>query len=64
MPILDPPRAGFTNSGNPRSVTDTGNGSPARTTTYGGTTRPAADSSCFMWCLSIDAADANTPDPT
>ena len=73
IPMLDPPRAGLTNTGQPssaissstrlRSSEDADRHSRSRTTTYGPSGRPRADMSSFMYSLSMPAALANTPAP-
>ncbi len=72
--MLDPPRAGFTNTGQPSSRISSSTRlrsseptperhSRSRTTTYGPSGRPRADMSSFMYSLSMPAALANTPAP-
>ena len=72
IPMLEPPRAGLTNTGQPSSAISsrirlrsaTARQSRSRTTTYRPTGRPRADMSSFMYSLSMPAALANTPAPT
>ena len=73
IPMLEPPRAGLTNTGQPscsaissriRLRSETARQSLSRTTTYRPTGRPRADMSSFMYSLSMPAALANTPAPT
>ncbi len=74
--MLDPPRAGLTNTGQPSSAIssrirlrspapepDAERQSRSLTTTYGPTGRPRADKISFMYSLSMPAALANTPAP-
>ncbi len=72
IPMLEPPRAGLTNTGQPSSAissrTRLRSPSPlrqsrSRTTTYRPTGRPRADMSSFMYSLSMPAALAKTPAP-
>src|SRR5579871_2681331 len=62
VPIDDPPLAGLTNTGQPRSATSS---SPrlSRTTTYGPIGSPRAANRSFMYSLSMPAALASTPAP-
>ena len=70
MPMLDPARAGLTNTGHDRPCTASIAAALSRRhslsvmTTYGPTGSPAAARTTFMTCLSIITADAVTPDPT
>ena len=74
IPMLEPPRAGLTNTGQPssaissrtrlRSPSSAERQSRSRTTTYRPTGRPRADMSSFMYSLSMPAALAKTPAPT
>ena len=71
--MLEPPRAGLTNTGQPssaissstrlRSPSSPRRQSRSRTTTYRPTGRPRADMSSFMYSLSMPAALAKTPAP-
>ena len=72
--MLEPPRAGLTNTGQPSSAISSRTRlrspsashrrqSRSRTTTYRPTGRPRADMSSFMYSLSMPAALANTPAP-
>ena len=79
VPILDPPRAGLTNTGQPSSAISSSTRlrswlaappaaagarqSRSRTTTYRPTGRPRAVKISFMYSLSMPAALANTPAP-
>ncbi len=70
MPIEDPPRAGFTNSGKPSSATrwvmPSGSRYHSRAVTVTDfiTGSPAAASTTFMYALSMLTAEASTPAPT
>ena len=70
MPMLDPARAGLTNTGQDRPCTASIAAALSRShslsviTVYGPTGSPAEPSSTFITCLSIITADAVTPDPT
>ena len=70
MPMLDPARAGLTNTGQPSAATRSIAAARSRrqslsvTTTYGPTGSPAAASTTFITALSIIVAEAVTPDPT
>ena len=72
MPIEDPARAGLTNTGYPSSSTASRTAarpssvaqSRGRTTSYGPTSNPAWASSRFMNSLSMETAEASTPEPT
>ena len=72
--MLDPPRAGLTNTGQPSSAISSstrlrsaagasGPQSRSRTTTYRPMGRPRAVNSSFMYSLSMPAALASTPAP-
>ncbi len=71
IPMLEPPRAGLTNTGQPSSAISSRiclrsaavRHSRSRTTTYRPAGRPRADMSSFMYSLSMPAALANTPAP-
>ena len=71
--MLDPAREGFTKTGSPSrsraassSTAGSGHTAPAasRSTTWSPCGSPAAASSFLVNSLSMDAALANTPDPT
>ena len=70
MPMLDPARAGLTNTGHDSACTASMAAALSRShslsviTVYGPTGSPADARSTFITCLSIITADAVTPDPT
>lgn len=74
MPIDEPARAGFTNSGQPcspakstiflRAADSSRCHSRGLITTYGPTLRPKEVNTRFMYSLSWPTAEASTPAPT
>ena len=65
MPIDDPPRAGLTNTGNPRRPrSESASSSPSASTACSPTGMPPATARFLVRSLSMPAADASTPGPT
>ncbi len=74
MPIEEPPRAGFTKSGQPcspakstiflRAAEGSFSHSRGRMTSYGPTGSPKERNTRFMYSLSWPTAEASTPEPT
>ena len=68
--MLDPDRAGLTNTGQPRAATAASTAGRSDrhcrsvTTTWSTIGSPAAENTSFMNALSIITADDVTPDPT
>ncbi len=74
MPTEEPPRAGFTKSGQPcspansvmraRAAASSASHSRGRITRYGPTGSPKEVKTRFMYSLSWPTAEARTPEPT